>query len=82
MERNALDEEPFKFQLFKGNKIQIYWNGKPVLMLKGSAARDLMKKLERSEGKEVQLVLAKITGNFKRGNEKSTNKQRSPYKIS
>lgn len=76
MKRNILDEESFEYQVFKDNKIQIYWDGKPVMMLKGSAAGDLIKKLERSEGKEAQLVLAKITGNFKRGNEKTANKQK------
>lgn len=46
------------------------------MMLKGSAAQDLMKKLERSEGREEQLVLAKVTGNFKRGNEKALKKKK------
>lgn len=75
-QRNMLDEEPFEYQIFKDNKVQIYWNNKPVMMLKGSAALDLLKKLERAEGKDVQLALAKITGNFKRGNEKIAKKQR------
>jgi len=75
-QRNRLNEEPFEYQVFKDNKVQIYWNSKPVMMLKGSAALDLLKKLERAEGKTVQLVLAKITGNFKRGNEKTAKKQR------
>jgi len=75
-QRNMLNEEPFEYQVFKDNKVQIYWNNKPVMMLKGSAALDLLKKLERAEGKNVQLVLAKITGNFKRGNEKTAKKQR------
>ncbi|MBK8981030.1 MAG: hypothetical protein IPM38_01635 [Ignavibacteria bacterium] len=71
-----LDEQQFEYRIFKDNKIQIYWNGKQVMMLKGSAAQNLMKKLERAEGKEEQLVLAKVTGNFKRGNEKVSKKKR------
>ena len=70
------DEYQFEYRIFKDNKMQIYWNGKPVMMLKGSAAQDLMKKLERSEGREEQLVLAKVTGNFKRGNEKALKKKK------
>ncbi len=69
------DEQQFEYRIFKDNKLQIYWNGKPVMMLKGSAAQALMKKLERSEGREEQLVLAKVTGNFKRGNEKALKKK-------
>lgn len=40
------------------------------MMLKGTAAAELIRKLEKAEGKEVQLILAKVTENFKRGNEK------------
>ena len=69
------DEQQFEYRIFKDNMMQIYWNGKAVMMLKGSAAQDLMKKLERAEGKEEQLVLAKVTGNFKRGNEKIIKKK-------
>lgn len=72
--RNLLDENPFRYEAFKTNKVQIFWNNKPVMMLKDSAALDLLKKLERTKGKETQLVLAKITGNFKRGNEKAAKK--------
>lgn len=67
-------EEPFEYQVFKDNKVQIYWNNKPVMILKGKAALELLKKLERAKGRDVQLVLAKITGNFKRGNEKTVKK--------
>ena len=31
-------------------------------------------KIEKASDKEIQLALAKITGNFKRGNEKSLQK--------
>ena len=44
------------------------------MILKGKAALELLKKLERAKGRDVQLVLAKITGNFKRGNEKTVKK--------
>lgn len=69
---NKLAEKPFDYNVFK-DKVQIKWNGKPVMMVKGSAAQNLMKKIGKAEGMEVQLILAKITGNFKRGNEKNSN---------
>jgi len=40
-------------------------------MLKSTRAQNLIKKIDKAEKKDVQLVLAKITGNFKRGNEKN-----------
>ena len=73
-QRNLLDEEPFDYQVHKDNKMQISFHHKPVMVLKGSSAMDLAKKLERAEGKEKQLILAKATGNFKRGNERRSAK--------
>lgn len=73
-QRDILDEEPFGYRELKDNRVQIYWNNKPVLLLKGSAALKLLKKLKNSAGKDTQLILAKITGNFKRGNERSPGK--------
>jgi len=75
-QRNILDEEPFQYQVFKDHKVQIFWNKRPVLLLKGLAAQELLKKLGKSEGKDIQLVLAKATGNFKRGNERASKKKR------
>lgn len=69
--RNILDEEPFEYRELKDNKVQIYWNNKPVMLIKGADAVKLLNKLKNSEGKQQQLILAKVTGNFKRGNEKS-----------
>jgi len=73
-QRNTLDEEPFEYRKLKDNKVQIYWNNKPVLLLKGTEALKLLTKLENSDSKRTQLLLAKITGNFKRGNEKPIRK--------
>lgn len=75
-ERNRLDEKPFEYKVYKNMSIQIYWQGKAVMLLKDSKALDLIAKLEKAEGKEAQLILAKITGNFKRGNEKLFKKQK------
>ena len=73
-QRNKLDEDPFSYQIFKDGRVQVSWNRKPVMILKGSKAADLCKKLEEAEGKETQLILAKVTGNFKHGNEKQVQK--------
>lgn len=73
-QRNVLDEEPFEYRELKDSKVQVYWNNKPVMLLKGSEALKLLRKLENSDSKQTQLILAKITGNFKRGNEKPIRK--------
>ncbi|WP_312651910.1 hypothetical protein [Proteiniclasticum sp.] len=74
--RNRLDDHPFDYVVFKNQSLQIYYNGKPVVILKDQKARDLIEKLEKAEDKDIQLILAKITGNFKRGNEKLFKKER------
>lgn len=73
-QRNVLDEEPFDYKVLKDNKVQIYRNNKPVMLLKGTEAFKLLKKVENSDGKQTQLILAKVTGNFKRGNERTAQK--------
>ena len=67
---NKLEDEPFDYQIFK-DKVQVSYYGKSVMMLKSTRAKNLIKKIDKAEKKEVQLILAKITGNFKRGNEKN-----------
>lgn len=69
-QRGILDEEPFAFKVLKDNKLQIFWHDKPVMILKGNQSLELLNKLESAEGKDVQLLLAKVTGNFKHGNER------------
>jgi hypothetical protein len=48
----------------------ITWNGKQVTILKDQAARKFLAAVAGLEGKAAQLVMAKITGNFNRGNER------------
>lgn len=68
--RNILDSEPFSYKVFKDNKIFIYWYGKQVTILKGKESERFLAKIQNSDIKEAQLIMAKITGNFKHGNEK------------
>lgn len=69
--RNRLEENPFSYQISKDNTVFIEFHGKCVKILKGKEAEKFLKRIEVAEnGKEEQLILAKITGNFKRGNER------------
>lgn len=68
--RGMLDEQPFDYRVFKDGKLHISWNNKTVLILKGKKSEELLKKLEGADDKDIQLALAKVTGNFKRGNER------------
>lgn len=68
-----LDEEPFAYQLAKSGTVLIAYEGRAVVTLKGKEAERLSAKLLSAEGdsKKEQLLLAKATGNFKRGNERA-----------
>lgn len=69
--RNILDDSPFSYKVTKNNTILIYYHGKQVKLLKGKDAEKILEKINNAEGiQAVQLILAKITGNFKRGNER------------
>ncbi|WP_285768826.1 hypothetical protein [Peribacillus sp. SI8-4] len=70
--RNKLLEEPFTYILTKKATIIIYFNKKQIKIVKAKEAERLIKKLNDCADNrwEVQLLLAKITGNFKHGNEK------------
>jgi len=51
-------------------KVFIAYEGKHVVTLSGKKAEDFIVKIQGTEGKDAQLIMAKATGNFKRGNEK------------
>lgn len=70
--RNRLSSEPFTYQITKQGRIVIYYEGKQIKIVKDREAERLIARINEVEDKrtEVQLLLAKITGNFKRGNEK------------
>ncbi|MGE8006605.1 hypothetical protein [Lysinibacillus sp. NPDC093216] len=71
--RNRLsEEEPFDYQITKKGTVVIYYEGKQIKTVKDGEAVRLIARIKEVEDNltAVQLLLAKITGNFKRGNEK------------
>ncbi|MDQ0155449.1 hypothetical protein [Robertmurraya andreesenii] len=71
--RNRLDDEPFNFRVTKDNTVFLDYNGRQVKVLKGTEAEKFLKKISVAESTtEAQLIMAKITGNFKRGNERNS----------
>ncbi|HOG77943.1 MAG: hypothetical protein KBB13_07985 [Anaerolineaceae bacterium] len=68
--RHHLDDEIFSYQVNNENKVFIFWKGKQVKVLKGKEAQLLLDKITGLDHIGVQLELAKITGNFRRGNER------------
>ena len=65
-----LNEKPFTYKLLKDNKAQISFKGKVVSTIVGKEYNKLKRVIEMDNIYEVQLFLAKITGQFKHGNER------------
>ncbi|MHB8630056.1 MAG: hypothetical protein ACYDBJ_26295 [Aggregatilineales bacterium] len=72
--RGKLDEQPFDYQITKDGRVFISWNRKRVSGAVDHAAAKLIALLlrldEQGDEANIQLALAKVTGNFKRGNER------------
>jgi len=74
--RNILDEEIFTYKITKDKKVFISYEGKQVTALSGTKAEKFITDIANTNGKDAQLIMAKVTGNFKRGNEKLFKKGR------
>jgi hypothetical protein len=72
---SRLDEDNFDYQVTKDNKVLIYWHNKHIKTLKGKHAHKFIAQIDGLDGAEEQLVLARVTGNFKRGNERDGKKR-------
>ena len=68
--KESLEEEVFSYQVTKGGIVFIFWHGKTVTTLKGKHAESFLAKVGNADSEKAQLVMAKVTGNFKRGNER------------
>ncbi|WNF24921.1 hypothetical protein [Mesobacillus jeotgali] len=68
--KNRLGDEPFNFRVTKDHTVFVDYYGRLVKTLKGTEAEKFLKRINAAENTtEQQLIMAKITGNFKRGNE-------------
>jgi hypothetical protein len=63
-------EPVFTYRTTRDGKVFIFWQGKQIMILKGDGAGKLLGRLAGADSQQEQLVLAKITGHFKHGNER------------
>ncbi|WP_407081150.1 hypothetical protein [Evansella halocellulosilytica] len=65
-------DAPFSYQINKYNTVFIKYYGKQVKISNVKDAKKILKKMSGAENEKAsQLIIAKITGNFKRGNEQN-----------
>jgi hypothetical protein len=71
-------EEPFSYRETKSGLVYISYNGKSVTTLSGRNASKFLAKVGHGDRQSDQLEMAKATGHFKHGSERTAkNDQRS-----
>lgn len=66
-----MGNETVTYQSHKDGVLRIFWEGRCVMTLGGSRGQKLTAALNAAEFEEdVQALLQRATGNFKRGNER------------
>ena len=70
MAEPGLEHEPFGFQRLKDDHVFLYHHDRHVVTLAGATARRFLDRADGLAGEALQLLMAKATKNFKRGNER------------
>ena len=66
----APEELGFTHRVSKDGAVRIFRHGQEVTVLRGKAAAQFLGKADGASPGEIQLLCAKVTGNYKRGNER------------
>lgn len=66
----GLGDEPFAYRETGQGKVLISWHGKQVMVLKDEKAASFLSRISGRDSTAQQLAMARVTGNFKRGNER------------
>jgi hypothetical protein len=69
--RNLEEEAPFTYRTSRDDVVTIFWSDRPVTTLRGKAAARFLSRVETLATDAAQLEMARVTGNFKRGNERA-----------
>ena len=64
------DHLGFSFRTTKGGDVTILRNGGEVTVLRGDSAKGFLAEMREASLLEQQQLMARITGNYKRGNER------------
>ena len=66
----GLEDDPFDWRVTKDGQLLVSRSGRVVTTIRGATAAKLLGRLERAADEEAQHLLARATGNYKRGNER------------
>jgi hypothetical protein len=68
------DDFGFSFHATKAGDVAILRAGRRVTLLRGGAARDFVAEVAGLPAGAVQRLMARVTGNYRRGNERSADR--------
>jgi hypothetical protein len=64
------DDSPFSYRAHKDGTVRVTWRGKVVTTLAGREASRFLANVDVADEAAAQLLMARMTGNFKHGNER------------
>ena len=67
---DPLASEPFSYAARADGSIVIHYHTAPVTLLRGKTAARFMTRVSTADPAAAQQLMARATGNFKRGNER------------
>ena len=65
-----LEDQPFSYRETKDGRVMIDWSGTRAAVLTGARAGRFLAAVEGADAARQQIEMARVTGNFKRGNER------------
>jgi len=63
--------EGFAWDELPDGSIRISHHGRPASTLRGARAAEFLEDIESGSTEDAQLLMARLTGNYKRGNERT-----------
>ncbi|MDQ0895615.1 hypothetical protein [Agromyces ramosus] len=70
-ERDRLTADPFDYRVTKEGAVIVFRGGRPVMTVGGHDAARLVEALQLADDSQAQHLLARASGNYRRGNERS-----------
>ncbi len=61
----------FTYRIVKRGEVQLIHHGRLAVILRGERAQDFLLEVEECSDSDAQQLMARLSGNYKRGNERT-----------